>query len=445
MRQRMYKNISLLVLLSTLAGPLAAQPVAGKIIAGIRQSAWKQAVSAPVRPQNWQPLSRVSAARLARQAELPPFKQGKAAGGKKRKDSWFNQISRYMRPFQPVRVGKEIFASRKQLAQAVEQSSERVVKFQEQNFPSFSHAPFHQVIYRSFDAPTPVALAGNKTALYVNRKLRERMTWLEHWPDRGRRELQAVYGSAAETRIAQRSKQEKILFLGEKHNFPALQFAVVRLLKAVKQENPSRRVVLFSEFLELPPSARPAGAALPRYYRRIKEEQLPAVQPYQIELEQYAAEVFLHAMAAGVEVYPLEDATQNQILNTELGEEMEFSWLTISSRNKTWARVLESKMAEIRKTDPDALFVVYAGMGHTSWIVPTSLPKFFANEHPVVVELSVNQLSRYNMLFPVWGAEDTVFRTRETTTLLQWTGQYARTLAKQTGFDYAFIVPGSGT
>lgn len=432
------KNISLLLVLATLAGPLAAQPVAGKWTAGIRQSAWKQAAAASARPQNWQQLPRTAAARTVRPTAVPVFKRG----SKKPAKGWLNQLARYIWPFQPVRVGKDVFSSRKQLDRAVKQSYERVVKFQEQNFPSFAQVPFRQVIYRPFDAKDPLSLANNRTALYVNQKLRERMTWLERWPDRGRRELQAAYAAEAEARLVQQSQQVTLLLLGEKHDSLALQQAVVRLLKEIKQANPSRRVVLFSEFLDLPATARPAGAALPRYYRRVAEEPLPAVQAKQISFDQYADNVFRRVIADGVEVYPLEDPTQNQILDTELGEQMEFSWLTISSRNKTWARVMESKMAEIRRTDPDALFVVYAGLGHTSWIVPTSLPKFFASEHPVVVELSENRLSHYNMLYPVWGTEDTVFRQRASVTLLHWTGQYARALAKHVGFDYAFIVPG---
>ena len=158
--------------------------------------------------------------------------------------------------------------------------------------------------------------------------------------------------------------------------------------------------------------------------------------------DRYGEKVFARLDKAGVEVYPLEDPVQNKIFETELEEKQQLCLFTISSRNKTWARVIENKMTEIRKTDPDALFVVYAGIGHTSWMVPQSLPKFFANEQPVVVEMSDNSLSRYNLLHPVWGREDAVFRLRETTTLLYWNGQYARQLAKQTGFDYALIFTG---
>ena len=95
-------------------------------------------------------------------------------------------------------------------------------------------------------------------------------------------------------------------------------------------------------------------------------------------------------------------------------------------------------MAQIRKTDPDALFVVYAGMAHTSWIMPYALPKFFAKEKTSVVEFSVGEPSEINTLCGVWDREHPYFRKQA---LFYWQGREARLLGRQTGFDYALILP----
>ena len=98
-------------------------------------------------------------------------------------------------------------------------------------------------------------------------------------------------------------------------------------------------------------------------------------------------------------------------------------------------------MKEIRQTDPDALFVVYAGMGHTSWIIPSSLPKFFVPENPAVVEISSEFTSDWNTLYPVWTENSPYLASYSEYSLFFWVGKESRLLAKQTGFDYALVVP----
>ena len=119
----------------------------------------------------------------------------------------------------------------------------------------------------------------------------------------------------------------------------------------------------------------------------------------------------------------------------------ETSLLALSLRNKTWARVMESKMAEIRKTDPDALFVVYAGMAHTSWLIPSSIPKFFAPENPAVVELAITFPSDLNALYTLWDQDWPFFNVRFEPSLHYWKGEEAHKLGQYTGFDYMLVVP----
>ena len=454
MKQVRRNCIGLISLAISLAAacPAAAQ-VLPKISAGVSQKTGQKALSAAVRPQTaWKHVLQVGASASVKGAAAAVFKQPSSkpsATMKIRPDSPQNPFSwakeslqKRFGPFQPVRIGSEWFTSRKALKQAVDESYQKVIRFQQEHFPQLEDVLIQRIIYQPFKQVTPLTLTLNKEILYANQNLLERMNWLKRWPDKGRQELRAFYARQAFSFLVRQVQHQKMLLIGERHDSPHVQQRLGDLLLEIKRAYPARRVVLFSEFLDLPPVARPDGAALPRYYRRVSEETLPTFQPEQLAEDRYGEKVFARLSKAGVDVYPLEDPVQNKIFETELEEKQQLCLFTISSRNKTWVRVIESKMAEIRKTDPDALFVVYAGIGHTSWMVPQSLPKFFANEQPVVVEMSDNSLSRYNLLHPVWGREDAVFRLRETTTLLYWNGQYARQLAKQTGFDYALIFTG---
>ena len=83
-------------------------------------------------------------------------------------------------------------------------------------------------------------------------------------------------------------------------------------------------------------------------------------------------------------------------------------------------------------------WVAYAGMAHTSWIMPYAMPKFFAKEKTSVVEFSVGEPSEINTLCGVWDREHPYFRKQA---LFYWQGREARLLGRQAGFDYALILP----
>lgn len=103
---------------------------------------------------------------------------------------------------------------------------------------------------------------------------------------------------------------------------------------------------------------------------------------------------------------------------------------------------MEKKMTEIRRTDSNALFVVYAGIAHFSWLGAVSLPKFFAQEKPVVIELALNEYLRETSLSNVWPAEDSFFtQPPQKTNFFFWSGDEARDLARNVGFDYLLVVP----
>lgn len=301
-------------------------------------------------------------------------------------------------------------------------------------------------VYRPLEQNTWFALQNNKMILQASQKMLEKLHWLEQRPLQGKNELEALSGDDLIARLAEQLADEKMIFLGEEHYFPNIHHAVECLLLSLQQLNPQRKIVLFTEFVDLPSGSLPPGKTWQTYYR-----QAPANQQLPIKKEEldnrdrvdYAPNLFKKLWQHNIEIYPLEDRELHQTLMQAQGTELQgaASLLAVALRNKSWARTLEAKMKEIRQTDPDALFVVYAGMGHTSWIIPSSLPKFFATENPAVVEISSEFTSDWNTLYPVWTENSPYLASYSEYSLFFWVGKESRLLAKQTGFDYALVVP----
>lgn len=308
-------------------------------------------------------------------------------------------------------------------------------------------------IYKPMETPTDFAYRNNQIVLQATRHLFAKMTWLKNLRGQGRNEMRTVGGDGAVDELIKKLSGEKLIVIGENHYVTEIQDTVGRILLGLKKRNPGRRVVLFTEFMDLP--AAPAKGPVPpleAYFRRVRAQELASVreadtQNKSVNPAQYATRLFAALAKEKIEIYPLEDRTlENMVIREEsVLEGPETSALGTSLRNKTWARVLEGKMAEIRRTDPDALFVVYAGKAHTSWVMPYSLPKFFANEHPAVVEMCDAEPADFSTLFSVWTEDDPFFRIRTTPTLHYWEGPLAGRLGKATGFDYMMILPIEGT
>ncbi len=235
-------------------------------------------------------------------------------------------------------------------------------------------------------------------------------------------------------------------FLGEIHFIKEVQQAVGQLMYALREQNPNRRIVLFTEFIDLPYSGNySSNQSLFSYYRRVENAALQPLswQDYLESGEDYAKDLFEVLLKDGFEIYPLEDREMYDLIREEEGvlSKAQVSALAIMYRNKMWARVIESKMKEIRQQDPHALFVVYAGMGHTSWLMPYSLPKFFAREKKVVAEITTDFPSEYNLPFVLWDPNHPFFQTVPERTLFYWEGEDASQLGKYTGFYYALVLP----
>ena len=314
----------------------------------------------------------------------------------------------------------------------------------EQDPRLLSHAVFLNH-YLPVTVPSAFAVKNNQMVLKATKYLLEKIQWLEKRPKQGRPQLQSLTGPDAVLQLAEKLSGEKLILLGEMHYVKSIQNAVQDLVLELHRLQPERRIVVFTEFVDLPEHTAAPSATLDTYFRNLADEPLEKLGDEDLYLRvEYAQPLLAALVRNGVEVYALEDRTLCDLIRREespLPSEKNTA-RAIMYRNQTWARVMQRKMAEIRRTDPDALFIVYAGMGHTSWLVPYSMPKFFTKEKPAVVEISPLVPSRMNALAVTWGDRDPYFTPRKETALYYWSGPEARVFGQKTGFDYALILAG---
>ena len=289
--------------------------------------------------------------------------------------------------------------------------------------------------------PSDFAVRNNQIVLSFGKQFFEKATWLSKRPHQGRDNLQAVpFSRGALDKLITQLSSKNLVFFGEIHYNLQTQWSISVLISSLRAQNPGRRIVLFSEFLDLPKKANRPGESLFSYYRMKKDIISDPLSPEDLWNNDYAVGLFSVLQEDKVEIYPLEDRELWKLIHEEEPplDYAEVSALALSLRNKSWARTIEAKMAEIRKTDPDALFFVYAGMGHTSWIMPYALPKFFANENTAVVEIIPENSWGLNIPAAVWKGKKHLLNEPG---LFYWKGPQAALMGKQTGFDYALVLP----
>ena len=106
---------------------------------------------------------------------------------------------------------------------------------------------------------------------------------------------------------------------------------------------------------------------------------------------------------------------------------------------------MQAQMEKIRQENPDALFIYYGGMAHTSWAMPVSLPKFFAKEKPLVVELIMEKDidKTFSLLPAVWEKGHPAFTKTGTKRMFLWDSPADQLAAwgKKTGFDCRIVIP----
>ena len=303
-----------------------------------------------------------------------------------------------------------------------------------QQYVPLDHADhFHRIFLHS-QKNTPVLHWNNLIVLKTLQNYIQKIKWLQNYPNQGRDALKSDGKGPLLQQLANHLQDKQLIFVGEFHFTPVIQNFVENLVLTLQKQNPHRRVVLFTEFLFLKPQNLPSGTQLSNYYRPANASTSVPVFPHDITAQTYAQNTFSKLLQKGIEIYPLEDMALFRLAEREMDTDF---LLHMSLRNKTWARVIQRKMAEIRRTDPDALFIVYAGMAHTSWMQPYALPKFFAGEKSAVVEAAVKkQFQRTHMLTNVWTPQDPFFSSPRYNTVFYWTGPDAKKLARVSGFDY---------
>ncbi len=431
------KRILICLLLLGWAVPMQAQP---PVLSGAR--AVGRRVSAPVQKLRVPPP--VRKLRVPPQVSAPRAKTPLPASAANVQYIWGTSAG--ARPFSVAKWVKKHLVrppvplsgvSDRALEKEVKRSYAEVKKLWKRRFGDVSQVPLLTAVFRPSKEISVVSVRSNRISYLVGKEFADKIDWLRARPGQGRQELQRLSGKAGWNELVQNLSREKLIMLGEQHYNRGIQDTVLKLVGDLKRQNPSRRVVLFTEFLYLPAHAAGSRNTLATYYRRPDPKNLRPVQ--QTDKMSYAPHTLKPLIQAGVEVYPLEDKTQKRVFNKEMRDGF-ITVLAMTQRNKNWARVMEAKMAEIQKADPDALFVVYAGLGHTSWLGPMSLPKFFAPYSPAVVEFGPQHPSVYNTLFTVWGASDPFFQPTAFT-MHRWQGPDARVLAQKTGFDYMVAAP----
>lgn len=288
------------------------------------------------------------------------------------------------------------------------------------------------------------------TEALIRKNLTLKFTWIQQQPNLGKNLLQEITDREIGFRFYKKLSETNVAFIGEIHGNlpPRIEFA--NLIKEFKAFHPNRKIVVFSEAAYLKPIE--GESVFPyQYYRRgaegvespinFTEKETPNARLVDDESLQFK-EMFSILSDAGVEIYPIEDAVVAQkesaqgIISTVNG---------LAARNKGFARTMQAQMEKIRQENPDALFIYYGGMAHTSWAMPTSLPKFFANEKPLVVELIAEKDAdkTFSLLPNIWETAHPAFTKTGDKRMFLWEGApaQAETWGKMTGFDCRIVIP----
>lgn len=282
----------------------------------------------------------------------------------------------------------------------------------------------------------------------VNQNYQKRLAWLQAQPNQGMDRLGRYAGRDSGHVLALKLQNENLIFVGEYHDQPALRTAFADWVEQLHRLEPNRKIVVFAESLYLDPLAK--EDVYPTTYYRRGEDGVQA--PVDIRDEENPALTFMHIHPSykqmlerltqlGADIYPVEDAVvgQKQLMGGEMAV-----MHGLKERNSGFARVMRAQMERIRQTDPQALFIYYGGALHVSWAYPASLPKMFADEFPVVVEMTIPQTVRqsHSVLSGAWPVSHPFFDETGPSRFFYWKGdpEIARVWGQQTGFDYTVVV-----
>ena len=270
--------------------------------------------------------------------------------------------------------------------------------------------------------------------------------WLEAHEESIKNALHETQGMEADFVVIQNISESNLMFFGEIHGQVAPRLEFADIMKQFRKIYPQRRVVVFLESLYLKPLASEKEFPY-QYYRRGEEG---VEEPFDItdtenpnfrlmdENSNYS-QMLQTLQQQNIEMYPLEDAVIAQKVSNA-GKIATVEGLL--ERNRGFARTMHAQMDRIRQTDPDALFIYYGGMGHSSWVLPSSLPKFFANEKPLVVELvSEQKMETMSLVEDMLGKGHPAFVPTGEKRVFFWQGADKALWGRNTGFDMRLVFP----
>lgn len=257
-------------------------------------------------------------------------------------------------------------------------------------------------------------------------------------------------GERAEEVLAEKLAGEKLIFVGEIHGQVAPRKGIAKVLKNIQAKNPGRKIVLFAEAVYLRPVKK--EPAFPHSYARSESETVEEAWNVQDATSPNARlmqpgsgfrDMFMELNQNGIEIFPVEDAVVSQTLSAQ-GSISTVQGL--ARRNRGFARVIRAQMQRIRAQHPDALFVFFGGMSHVSWNMPMSLPRFFAQENPVVVEAVADEAAgrTFSVLNYVWKGRHSAFTSGGSKRMFEWKDSphmSKREWGKTSGLDYRIVFP----
>lgn len=191
--------------------------------------------------------------------------------------------------------------------------------------------------------------------------------------------------------IANMPKDVTTVYVGEEHDFPAIQTQIADLLVQLRSQNPEREIFLFTEFLpsDFVWTAQSKVKKLPAF---LQKEEYIAI--WNQAVKQDIAVVGLetpHLFSTSVSVYQHVYEEQAAVPRAEAKD----FWETLEGmrlRNTYWQTVLQ----RYRQEHPDALFVVYSGAGHLLYNQPYALPTLLKEKSFVMCLMGTRNWLEYS-------------------------------------------------
>lgn len=185
----------------------------------------------------------------------------------------------------------------------------------------------------------------------------------------------------------------QVILLGEAHEVPSVAAEVSEIIKQYAAAYPKRNIYYASEFVDA------ADPSLPFDRWAVTRREINSrvtKRPFYTELTR-AVQVY------GVTVIGLENPAVSAAV---VAENYRSNWSASPSaqkyaslagmeeRNLYWANIID----RIFQEDPSAVVFVHAGMAHTSYNIPSSLPHMLSKRRKFVIELATHHKDGFHSL-----------------------------------------------